>query len=565
MKAKTLILLAVLTLSVQAVYAQKCTPYERPLRNNFNALLDRLQSGQAPEVNSVDAFLGQLPESMRRDYIFMAKSRSLQEGTVESPRVILKSPNSEVIVSFTPDPTLRGGRAVEIMVWNAEEATYRMTEVSFSQEPGAARVQHNPAKCLECHQNPPRPVWDPYRFWSGQVPFHEDTVPRGSVEAEWYANYMRQITTPGNPRWNRLIPTHQPQDFERQVGVTDQKLSAEQPVVAGNVFSPEDGNGANLSNQLLRQNACRVINEVRERPDFQQIRYALAGALKGCQNVSEFLPEAFQRNAEEYFEGQNIGVVNGQFNFNELARDTDFRLRDSTQDKQAAQRWFLRSEGLSEADVDREMRMRQNIGFGFQNFEMGASQRISALRYLMLPMGVDVNRWSMAIDPMSFGHGEVFSLYAEQPAIRGDVARTCEDLASRSREALASATPTPPAAGDYACDFNRVSTISMEVDGMAGLSEEILASRAQQHFSGCVACHSPANGSTPFNNVPFIPFRDMNALKTYLNERPGLDKRILNRITRQPNEPGMMPRGGESLEKEAIIEITNWFQAIRGN
>lgn len=557
---KIIPVLSFFALSTQ-VMAQKCPSYEKPVRDNFNGLISNIEGGRRADITSVDALISQLDPEMKKDYIFMAKSRSLQEGTVENPRVLLKSRNSELVVSFTAHGENRGGNKVEVMQWNPEEAKYDLMEISFSANgTEKPKVTRNPDRCIECHGKPSQPVWDPYRFWSGQVPFHEDTISgKDSIEAKWYRNYLEKIKNKEG-RFKHLEAHTTPENFDRALQGGSYQVGGKN--AGRNQFSSTDGVASNMSNQMIRQNACRVMNEMAERPDFNQIKYALAGGLNGCTNLDDFLPSTLVRNAQDYFQRHGLAQDKNAFSLPKLQQDTKNRLDNSTVDKLAAQRWFFADQGLSEAEINKEIDSHNDVAFGYRNFET-SSRNIASLRYLMLPLGVDVNRWSMAIDKMSFGHGEIFNQYASQPVISSLTRQSCEQLAEQSRNALADRA-APDNSKDYVCDFNRDEMILGAAGGaIEKINEAVLEKSVAGHFGDCYYCHdSGTPGKSPSDNVPYMPFGDMKAMKKFVQDRPGLDARIMSRITRHSNEPGQMPQGGQPLSKDAISDVKNWFQAI---
>lgn len=138
------------------------------------------------------------------NWVMIGESESLHETTVKdgkmNPRIAVKSPNSELIVTFNTDPEAAGFNSIEIMRWNGREGRYEFQELSFPLpegsegvrqvasenphgsshaygEPGNVDVTGN--KCKQCHKSPSmRPNWDTYRAWSGVVPSRDDMLER---------------------------------------------------------------------------------------------------------------------------------------------------------------------------------------------------------------------------------------------------------------------------------------------------------------------------------------------------------------------------------------------------
>lgn len=123
------------------------------------------------------------------NFIVIGESESLQPSAVRNgkmyPRVALKSPNSELWVTFSTDPTNAAYSTLEIMRWNGKDAKYEFMELDFN--PKHRHMDGTGEKCLSCHKEPdPRPNWDTYRAWAGVVPSRDDMLemyPQGKKKA----------------------------------------------------------------------------------------------------------------------------------------------------------------------------------------------------------------------------------------------------------------------------------------------------------------------------------------------------------------------------------------------
>ena len=113
------------------------------------------------------------------NFIVIGESESLQPSAVRDgkmyPRVALKSPNSELWVTFSTDPANAAYSTLEIMRWNGKDAKYEFMELDFN--PKHRHMDGTGEKCLSCHKEPdPRPNWDTYRAWAGVVPSRDDML-----------------------------------------------------------------------------------------------------------------------------------------------------------------------------------------------------------------------------------------------------------------------------------------------------------------------------------------------------------------------------------------------------
>ena len=374
------------------VFAQPdCAPEETQLRRDMNTLLAELEQPGGRNASNVDQFVNLLPLELRRDPIFMAQSESIQGGSVAEPRVIVKSPSSEIVYSFG-NSAHSGGDHIEMIVYNADASPpgFEMIEVSFNN--GRAQVNRNPRKCQGCHGNAPasRPIWQTYRFWQGQVPHAEDTLHEGTAESRWYTSYIDRIEREQNnvppTRYGALRPPFTSAEITAELEANGTFSIPNQP--GAHTFNPNDGSGSDLSNQQLMQNACRIIKQTAARPDWDQIKYALAASLKGCSStatpvipIADFLPPHLQAVANTHFtvNGQGYDPNTRGFSRARLLADTERRLQSVTVDKLEAQRQFLNNHQSAQwtdrnlAQVDRLQRStndeRSGPKFGYKNWE----------------------------------------------------------------------------------------------------------------------------------------------------------------------------------------------------
>lgn len=121
-------------------------------------------------VTSVEGLIAALPEDLRAHYALVFSSRSLQEGRLDAPRVILFGSDAHFIVTFNGDASQRGYSTIETLEFDVSESQFVLREVTFSGADGVSggRISlPNPHRCLACHDQPARPIWDVPPVWPG--------------------------------------------------------------------------------------------------------------------------------------------------------------------------------------------------------------------------------------------------------------------------------------------------------------------------------------------------------------------------------------------------------------
>lgn len=567
---------------------QRCRQRDPELAQEVQDLIHDVEEGRRPELTSVDKFLAAVPEKIRQSMIFVGDSRSLQESSREAPRILIKSPNSDVIMSFNIDPSHRGYESVEMVLWNGDTARIEMVEVRFPEDTtdptlrasGKPMVTHNPRKCQVCHFSGTDMRWqfDPYRFWAGHIPWTEDALNEGSIEVEWYKEFLRNINE-GKPRWRNLVPFETEEQIDRDLA-RNHRVQIRSTV--GETTQPNNTPSLDLSHQILIYNGCRIGWSLADRPDWDKIKYAATAAVTSrCSDPTQFMDEDGNRQAEQYFEDRGLGLKNHAFDYDTLLDETHERQWSLAPDREGRQLWFfekyLGSEEAARAEIDQAAGalLRKDAEFTtasnrFPTFENGQDE-VTKTRYLLQPLGIDVDQWSMAIDPNTYSHVEFFDEVARSKPITDVVDEInadrsggsfCEKLAAKSRAALRDVPRKEP-------EFDLVEFCSaQDIVGRAlelaqTLEPAALRAGAEEAVSGCPGCHA-----TRALGAPPIPFHDMNALEAQIRKTQGklgsLGDRIWDRVSRHPEVHGAMPKFGSGLSTEDKTALRAWLDSLAG-
>lgn len=570
---------------------------------------------QQKKARTVDDFVRTLPEEIRRNFIFMSDSRSFQRSDFNNPRTLMRSESSELVVSFGGHKNLNGSNReylgedrVEVMQWNGAEGRFDFIDIQFPQESDPPEVgarpivEKNPQKCLNCHgggQTLPngepdltavRPNWDPYNFWAGQIPFNRDTLGGGTVEREAYLRLIRQAE--GNlPRMGALLPPYSSDQIAaRTEGTGSFMISAPEEGPGG------DGPGVRMFDTLTPRNFCRIGNrlkdQLREDDGSIPLAFALQGAMNGCTNMQDFLPDQDNETSERYFEARNIASPNGDFDYPELFKDTEERQRSIYRDKAARQLWMIERDlrrrhadgqepfanSTTPMDDDQfermalaEMNAVTRNGFGSlqdrENYEQNVPA-MSGFRYLLEPMGIKVENWSMTTDPSSYTFADLFgqfSRYLPELPESYSGGRSCAELAEASKAALEGARNYRTQLNENTCN----ETIAID-QGLPteSLNEAAIAAMRDGvtevfEYNGCIGCHD--NG---VNDAPELPFSDLSQLEEWIKDTAtdpngGWAQMIWNRLNKREGARGQMPLGMPNISPEERETLRTYLGAVR--
>lgn len=616
MKSKLLlsiiVLSGVLSNSSWSQNSETCQDPDKADRESMIELFKKVKDPKQEVPTTVADFVKLLPEGMRKNFVMMTDSRSFQTSDYENPRVIMKSQQSGVMASFTghgKKDGFRGTEKLEVIMWNGPQNRYDFYEVDFPEEDPykdskkltkaekRPTVTQNPVSCLNCHgsavgtgdtvdskgdvkmidgefgekvldSSNARPNWDPYNFWQGQLPFNRDTLFADSQEAKKYLDLIRKIENKPasgqkpNPRLAALIPKVSADVLEKQL--RDQKQ------IQLNDYNNFDGPGVSMFDQSSRLNLCRIGMNMKKLPFYENIKHALQAAKRSC-SPEELLPAEAREYADKYFAKRGIK------SYQDLVTDTRNRQQGVFKDKEIRQRQTFanlfkkenpkKSASEIEEMVTTEMSRRER-----ENREVQSNANLMAsMRYVLEPLGVQVDNWSMSIDAGTYSFADVLRL--DSGAFKYDFGESCQTLAKKTNDVFFKPNSENKlmAQDDLknlmkkTCDDVPVVIDMNEFAlSLAKPLEKSIKKEAASTFMVCAACHG--NG---INGAPAIPFNNLDALSKEIKEsgkfpNGGLGASIINRINKPEGSKGHMPMGPQSLTIEQKKYVRDFIGLSRG-
>ena len=365
-----------------------CGECETDLQDDLNKLLKKVTNGgftqkdhwgdsketsknsnniaMAPNVSQdetlqeiVNLFKKHNPDGENKlNFVVIGESESLQGSTIKNgkiyPRIMLKSPNSELMVTFNTDPEAKGYKTIEMMRWNGKKGRYEFQELNFGDGGEAPHVDASGTKCMECHKSPsPRPNWDTYRAWAGVVPSRDDMLEMHAQDGDFkmnkglqpdakaYINFLDQVAEDKDSgKKSRLAMLEIPFDENRQLGeymkamkkkdlTNREKIDLIKKKIDDTGFyrikhfpdkdevqynekisfnfdqktAPWSGPSQFAFDQMLAQNMCKVATDLKNHPDFDKFKYPLALMIK-CGRVGSMgtvYPENFKERILDYY------------------------------------------------------------------------------------------------------------------------------------------------------------------------------------------------------------------------------------------------------------------------
>jgi mono/diheme cytochrome c family protein len=489
-------------------------------------MTERLVQAVAEQrVTTVERALELLSPSLRSRYALVFDSRSLQQASFADPRVVLFGIDARFIVTFNGQAGQRGFDTLEMMEFDEQRNRFEFREIHFpegsSPGDGAVVSEANPAKCVACHGQPLRPVWDTWPTWPG-VYGEQYRAPLARSELDGLKSFLE--AQPTHPRYRALRYVELFADPNTFVPGT-------KVLYAGAETEPPN---AVLSRLLAKLSARMIAHEVASAPKFLPYRYALLGALsRDCGQVDAYFEEPFAR-----------ALAPGLAGLSE-------RSATATARQLASKAARLQPGPRGPADLPGD-----------------DVQRLDTFRFLVESLlGISTSQWTPALekDTFDFSSPQPFSgeLDSQLRAIVASSDASVRGLASLRDVGAA------PRYCRYLQARSRAATRELRVDEALAAARQRLAARMDSlpsppDASGrpdalrtCIACHEGGIG-------PALPFAATDELQKRLATggypRGTLISEILFRLSPEAGQARMPP--GRILSDEERSALEGYFRRL---
>ncbi len=250
---------------------------------DYQRLRSKIESNN---IRSVDALLDALPKWLQTSFSLIHDSSDGEEATsLESPRVLLFSPDGKFILSYNVDPKINHVRIAQFVDGDERLALHEIRFDLKGQSPPKFSKE-NPSECLGCHNNDPKYHIQEYQNWTGWYGSDDDTIADGSAEDIGLQNLRKQAKLSG-----RLKNLSFPEEFPNY------------PYHRRDPASPKNSQGRGFSSMpntrlttaLMRLQARIVHRRLRQAPKYDLIAPLLAFSILAPESdVIQFRPFSMQ-------------------------------------------------------------------------------------------------------------------------------------------------------------------------------------------------------------------------------------------------------------------------------
>lgn len=400
------------------------------------------------DLRDFDSLLPLLPKTYRSKTVLMHDSRSQQSASLELPRAVIYGQDASFILTFTGDPSKPDYQQIEMIQFRDTKSTKGKPEFDFRKVTFPAKgssekaivSEKNPAECLTCHRDPPRPNWDSYPLWPGAFGATEDL-------GQWEVKAL-----------NAFAETRKRHPRYKHVSAETKRNSSNEIEVAGPL---------ELTQHLHLKMQQVIAARIKAAPAYPTYRFALMGQLIGCPGW----PEKYIPASELNLRGHKSTTAKSYATVSEETQRKLAAYSDGLKTRHGA---IVRKRG-TEPDRRRPVSAPGNFDY-FQ-----AAQ----FRYLVeQKLGLEIKDWSLARDPDAYAFvSPILYFHDLERIFFDDVKKDAPELVKLRKQRIQEMRSTYLDESSYDSFYGDSYGPRIDVAGSGGKYCEVLEKRSQAAFA----------------------------------------------------------------------------------
>ncbi len=323
------------------------------------------------KIKKLKRLLKILPTNYLANHTVAYATLAAMDASAAHPMVITFGEDAKFMMSFNGHKSQDGFSKLDIIQFRDDTKTFEFRQIVFPKKQTQA-VQYsnkNPAKCLSCHGNNPRPLWDNWTFWPGKFRGEAESIhPKESIKYEAYLKNR-------NKGRYKYLPGLSPNPIS--ISLKTQRV----------------GKTGNIKMDILTESLMTemITREMKNTSKLYQHRYAILSALSCETEPSKLLKSDLVKS---------------------FVHDLDHYI-SSTKKKTRAEfinRYDLLEEFLGSRPENTYVLGQRAIGISYSDDSMGRNFRIkqtARLRYIIEGLGHSMDHW---FTPFNNGQGNSYVL-----------------------------------------------------------------------------------------------------------------------------------------------------------
>ncbi|MFM8313287.1 MAG: hypothetical protein ACKOA8_03295 [Deltaproteobacteria bacterium] len=257
------------------------------------------QENSTASLESFLEWVNQTDPQQMAWFTLMKASLSAQGASTTNPRAIVFGPDSKFIFTFNGHQEQAGYQELEMIFFRENPSPrWELRKLSFSGKKQKVELSEaNPSRCLSCHQNPVRPIWNAYDVWPGAYGENDDAIP--DFDNDKYA--IPGFNSP--PIEQRRKEFAQFLEFKKGFG--NHPRYSKLKFAEGSPVSPFSPNGRysdyrfrpnlKLTESLVKLHSKTLLSRLKTHPDYSDKKKLLLATLLKCGDFVKSENVAFQK------------------------------------------------------------------------------------------------------------------------------------------------------------------------------------------------------------------------------------------------------------------------------
>ncbi|GAA4271213.1 hypothetical protein GCM10022258_05060 [Aquimarina gracilis] len=146
---------------------------------------------QKNNITTITELLNRLPEHFRNNFSLVEHTRGEGQSNLRYPRIVLFGSDGTFLMNISTKPDDPKYDLLDCAELNENSGFWEFSQFDFTQK--EPKLHRNPASCIRCHGENPRPVWGTNMDWPGVFGDNEAAGPNGEALSYRHVLRMKEI------------------------------------------------------------------------------------------------------------------------------------------------------------------------------------------------------------------------------------------------------------------------------------------------------------------------------------------------------------------------------------
>ncbi|WP_299434450.1 hypothetical protein [uncultured Aquimarina sp.] len=143
------------------------------------------------KITTITGLLNRLPEHFRNNFSLVEHTKGEGQSNLRFPRIVLFGSDGTFLMNISTKPDDPKYNLLDCAELNESSGAWEFSQFDFTKE--KPKLHKNPASCIRCHGDKPRPVWGTNMDWPGVFGDNEAAGPNGEALSYRHVIRMKEI------------------------------------------------------------------------------------------------------------------------------------------------------------------------------------------------------------------------------------------------------------------------------------------------------------------------------------------------------------------------------------